>query len=258
VSRSIFVRQLVAATREELWAACTTARGMSKWQADVVFGDAASTENVTLSWPALKLSIDLEVKEVVPEERIVLGVGPSQLTLEIAPGEVRLTHSGLRSDDEEDGMRSAWRTSLGLLAHALTKHPQRERRVHWITRPAKTSPELCHVFFTEGAALSQWLTRFGSIGEQGSGLTAELMTGDAITGEVFANTPNRDVAFTWQEQQDSYVVLRTFPSPNSADERLIALSWSRFHPEPFPAAVTRFMDAAVARLVHVLERNGQA
>ncbi|HEY5959051.1 MAG TPA: SRPBCC domain-containing protein [Polyangiaceae bacterium] len=258
MSRSIFVRQLVAATREELWAACSTARGMSKWQADVAFGDASSANNITLSWPALKLSIDLEVKEVVPFERLVLGIGTSRLTLEIEPGEVRLTHAGLRTDDEEDGMRSAWRTSLGLLSHALTKHPHRERRVHWVTRAAKTCPELCHVFFTDPAALRQWLTRVGAIGEQGSSLSAQLMNGDAVTGEVFANTPNRDVAFTWQEQQESYLVLRTFPSPNAVGERLIALSWSRFYPEPFPPSVTRFMDAAVGRLAHLLERYGQA
>jgi hypothetical protein len=137
VSRSIFVRQLVAVTREELWAACATARGMSKWQADVVFGDAATAESIKLSWPALKLNLELHVEEVVPFERVVLMVGPSRLTLEIEPGVVLLTHDGLRNDDEEDGMRSAWRTSLALMAHGLCKHPNRERRVHWITQPAK-------------------------------------------------------------------------------------------------------------------------
>ncbi len=258
VSRSIFVRQLVAATREELWEACATAHGMSRWQADVVFGDAATSDSITLSWPALKLSVELEVEEIVPNERVVLVVGPSRLTMEIEPGVVRLTHEGLSSADEEDGMRSAWRTSLGLLAHALSKHSIRERRAHWITRSAKTSPELCHVYFTDPAALNQWLTQAGAVGQEGSGMTLKLMTGETITGDVIANTPNRDVAFTWQEQTDSYLVLRTFPSPREPDERLLALCWSRWLPGPFPESTARFLEAALTRLARVLERPGSA
>jgi uncharacterized protein YndB with AHSA1/START domain len=258
VSRSIFVRQLVDATREQLWEACATAHGLSRWQADVVVGDAATAESVTLSWPALKLSVELDVEEVVPNERIVLSVGPSRLTMEIEPGVIRLTHDGMRTADEEDGMRSAWRTSLGLLAHALTKHPMHERRVHWITRAAKTSPELCHVYFTDPGALGQWLTQSGEVGQEGSAVALRLMTGEAVTGEVFANTPNRDVAFTWQEQSDSYLVMRTFPSPREPDERLLALCWSRWLPGPFPESTTRFLEAALGRLSRILERRGAA
>jgi uncharacterized protein YndB with AHSA1/START domain len=231
---------------------------MSKWQADVVFGDAATAESITLSWPALKLSVELEVEEVVPNERVVLVVGPSRLTMEVEPGVVRLTHEGMRSDDEEDGMRSAWRTSLGLLAHGLSKHPERERRVHWITRHAKTTPELSHVYFTDPAAMSQWLTQTGSVGQEGSSLALKLMTEEPITGEVFANTPNRDVAFTWQEQQDSYIVMRTFPSPRDPDERLLAICWSRWLPGPFPESEARFFEAALGRLAQILERRGEA
>jgi uncharacterized protein YndB with AHSA1/START domain len=258
VSRSILVRQLVAATREELWAACTTAHGMSKWQADVVSGDAATAKAITLSWPALKLSVELKVQEVVPNERVVLVVGPSRLTMEIEPGVVRLTHEGLRSADEEDGMRSAWRTSLGLLAHSLSKHPGRERRVRWTTRPATTSPELTHVYFTDPFAMTQWLTQTGSVGQEGSSVALTLLSGEPLTGEVLANTPDRDVAFTWQEQQDSYLVFRTFPSPRDPDQRLLAIAWSRWYPEPFPEATSRFLDSALERLARTLERRGNA
>jgi hypothetical protein len=258
VSRSIFVRQLLAATREELWDACATAHGMSKWQADVVFGDAATSDHITLNWPTLKLSVVLKVEQVIAHERVVLGVGPSRLTLEIHPGELRLTHDGLRSDDEEDGMRSAWRTSLGLLAHGLAKHPQRERRALWITRPARTSPALSHVYFTDPVALNQWLTLSGSIGEQGSSVALRLQTEEALTGEVSSNTPDRDVAFSWQEQQDSFLVFRTFPSPHDPDERLLAIAWSRWYPGPFPESTTRFLNAALGRLANLLDRRGRA
>jgi len=257
VSRSIFVRQLVDASREQLWEACATAHGMSRWQADVVVGDAATANSITLSWPALRLSVDLDVNEVVPNERIVLSVGPSRLTLEVEAGVVRLTHEGLSSADEEDGMRSAWRTSLGLLAHALSKHSARERRARWITRTAKTSPELCHVFFTNSAALRQWLTQSGAVGQEGSCLALKLITGELVSGDVFANTPNRDVAFSWQEQSDSYLVVRTFPSPHEPDERLLAICWSRWVPGPFPETTVRFLEKSMDRLVRLLERRGE-
>ncbi|HMA95366.1 MAG TPA: SRPBCC domain-containing protein [Polyangiaceae bacterium] len=258
MSRSIFVRQLVPATIEELWAACSTAQGMASWQADEVVGDAARADRITLSWPALKLSLELTVKEVVPQQRITFGVGASQLTVELEPGAVSLTHVGLHSDDEAEGMRSAWQTSLGLLAHALVQHPGRTRRVHWITRPARTTAALAHVYFSEPMALSQWLTRAGSVGAVGSNIALQLMTGEVATGVVHANAVDRDVAFSWIEQQNSYVVFRTFPSPRASDERLLAIAWSRWHSEAFPEPTAQFLNAALGRLAHLLERRGLA
>ena len=258
MSRSILVRQLVSATREELWAACATARGMSSWQADAAYGDAASGESVTLSWPTLRLSVKLEVKELVPEERLVLMVGASRLTIELEPGQIRLIHEGLRSEDEEDGMRSAWRTSLGLLAHGLTKHRGQERQVRWITRAVKTSPAISHLFFTQRAALAQWLTRSGEIGLEGTELSLRLLDGLALSGEVLANTPDRDVAFTWREQDESCVVLRTFPSPSDPDERLLALSWSRWDGQAYPEASMKNLEHSFDRLVRTLSSKGTA
>jgi hypothetical protein len=231
---------------------------MSLWQADEVVGDAATASRIGLRWPGLQQSVDLNVVEVIPQERVVLGVGPSRLTLEIETGEIQLTHEGLRSEDEAEGMRSAWRTSLGLLAHAVTKHPQRSRHVRWLTQPARTSPGLSHVYFTEPFAMAQWLTRAGSIGQVGSDLALTLVTGESITGQVVANTPDRDVAFTWKEQKDAYLVFRTFPSPRDPDERLLAIAWSHWDEEPASEAIVRFIGSALGRLAQLLERRGTA
>lgn len=258
MSRSIFVRQLVPVSRAELWSACTTARGMSAWQADEVSGDAASAERITFSWPALNLKLELDVQEIVPEERLVLGVGQSRLAIELEEGAVSLSHTGLRSEDEAEGMRSAWQTSLGLLAHGLAYHSGRQRRVQWITRPTRTSAALAHAYFTEPRALTQWLTRSGAVGAPQSSVELQLLTGEPVTGVVHANTLDRDVAFSWSEQQNSYLVFRTFPSPRNADERLLAISWSRWHEEPFPEPLTRLLMAAVGRLAQLLERRGLA
>jgi hypothetical protein len=231
---------------------------MATWQADEVSGDAANSQRITFSWPALNLKLELEVQEVVPEERLVLGVGQSRLVLEIEEGAVCLSHTGLRSEDEAEGMRSAWQASLGLMAHGLALHPGRKRRVHWITQHTRTSAALAHTYFTDRQALSQWLTRSGSIGAPQSSLELQLLTGEPVTGSVYANTIDRDVAFSWSEQQNSFLVLRTFPSPRNVDERLLAISWSRWHEEPFPEPLTRLLAAAIGRLAQLLQRRGLA
>jgi uncharacterized protein YndB with AHSA1/START domain len=231
---------------------------MSLWQADVAYGDAELGQSISLGWPALKLSVKLEVTELVAEERLVFSVGASRLTLEVEPGQIRLIHDGLRSEDEEDGMRSAWRTSLSLLAHGITKHRGHDRQVQWITRSMRTSPAMGHVFFTEAAALAQWLTRRGAVGLEGTELDLELLAGEPLTGEVLANTPDRDVAFTWREQNESCLVLRSFPSPGNSEERLIALSWSRWDAKPFPSATLTQLEQSLELLARTLSRRGDA
>jgi uncharacterized protein YndB with AHSA1/START domain len=224
----------------------------------VAYGDAAVGQTITLAWPSLHLNVKLEVAELVPEERIVLMVGTSRLTLELEPGQLRLTHEGLRSEDEEDGMRSAWRTSLGLLAHGLTKHRGHERQVRWITHAIRTSPAISHLFFTQSVALAQWLTRSGEVGLEGTEVELQLLGGERLSGEVLANTPDRDVAFTWREQQESCLVLRSFPSPADPEERLLALSWSRWDAQPFPESTVKNLERSFELLARTLSRKGSA
>jgi hypothetical protein len=215
-------------------------------------------QSITLTWPSLRLNLKLEVAEAVPEERLVFLVGPSRLTIEVEDGQIRLTHDGLRTDDEEDGTRSAWRASLSLLAHSLVHHRGRERQVRWITRSIKTSAPIAHLFYTQPAALGQWLTRSGEIGLEGSAVDLSLWSGERITGEVLANTKDRDVAFTWQEQNQSCVVLRSFPSPTAPDERLLALSWSLWGAKAFSDSMLKHLEHSFDRLARTLNNKGLA
>ncbi len=231
---------------------------MAGWQADSVVGDAAEGGTITLSWPSLKLSVKLRVAEVVPEERVVLDVGSSRLTLDIEPEAVLLTHEGIRSKDEYFGMQSAWSAALSLLGHGLQVHPHRERKVRWFMRPARTAPAFGHVFFTESRALMQWLTTTGGLGAVGSDVSLGLRWGGSITGTVLSNLVDRDVALNWTEDGDSHLVFRTFPSPRDPEERLIAICWSRWTPSPFPETEVRGFDAALDRLVQILDRHGDA
>ena len=258
VTRCITVRRSVAATRSELWAACATARGMAGWQADAVIGDAAAGREVTLSWPSLNLSVDVHVVEVVSEERLVLVLGQSRLTIVVETGGIQLIHEGLASEDEEQGMKSAWQGALGVLAHGLEAHRGRPRRVRWLLQPIETSAPFAHVYFTEPRALAQWLTRSGGVGSEGSPVELDLWWGARISGKVIANTPDRDLVLSWSNDEDSCLALRTLPAPGLPNRRLVALCWSRWSESDFPSEHVRGMEGALERLARVLGRRGKA
>jgi uncharacterized protein YndB with AHSA1/START domain len=257
VKRSVVVRQEIDVSRESLWTACTTARGMAGWQADVVEGNAQLGGVVSLSWPALGLGVRLRVAELVEGERVVYEAGSARLTVELSSGAVALRHEGLRSEDEADGMRSAWQTALAVLGQGLLHHPGEPRFVRWFFSPARTTSELCHFYFTEPEGLRQWLCAEGGIGPTGSSIQLRLMSGATLTGQVLANTPDRDVAFSWEPHQ-ACVVMRTFPSPQKSDQRLVAVSWSEWEEERFDEPTERFFDSALERLSRAFARCGSA
>ena len=258
MSRCITVHRSVAASREQLWKECATVHGLTRWQADSVAGDASQGSILTLSWPAMGLSVRVHVAQSIPDKCVVYEVGTSRLTIEVDDGEVVLTHEGLRSEDEEVGMESAWRTALGVLDHGLQCHPDLPRHVRWFMQPTSTTASFAHVYFTDPAALAQWLTISGSVPSEGSECQLKLAWGEPLTGVVLANTPERDVAMTWKEQSNSCLVLRTFPSPRSQDERLLAISWSRYGSPEFPETSAQGLQGALDRLCRGLSRIGTA
>ncbi len=224
----------------------------------MVVGDAVEGGTVSLTWPALGISVTARVTEVVPQEKVVLEVGSARLTLEIDPGVIRLTHEGLHSDDEEDGMRSAWRVALAVLGHGLEHHQGVDRRVRWFVAPVRATHGFAHVYFTDASALRQWLARAGGIAGTGEDYQLELADGSPMSGRILGNMPDRDVALSWTEDHNSLLVLRTFPSPRHPEERLIALNWSRWGSEAFPEAKSRLLESSLERLVRHLKSRGNA
>ena len=204
------------------------------------------------------LSVRVHVAQLVQDKCVVYEVGSSRLTIEVGDGEVALTHEGLRSEDEEDGMVSAWRTALGVLDHGISCHPEHPRHVRWFLQPVNTTPGFAHVFFTDPAALAQWLTHSGGVPRDGDECKLQLAWGETLTGRVLANTPERDIALTWSEQSNSCLVFRTFPSPRSPEERLLALSWSRYGSPDFPESSAQGLQASLERLGRILSRTGSA
>jgi uncharacterized protein YndB with AHSA1/START domain len=252
--------QHVHASEAELWRACSAPAGLAAWQADQVDGKVEPGQSLTLRWPALGASVHLRVLEVEPRRRVVLGTGELRVALELAPGQLTLTQSPLGETEDRAGFASSWRLALATLAHYLERHPRERRQTHWWVRPLRVSPEAAHVFFSDPRALGAWLTRETTgVVEEGARYSHTLHDGATMSGRVCSLNAGRDVALTWEEQNDSLVCFRTLPSPRSSEERLVALTWSYWASEPDGAA--RSLDglgAAFERLARLLEKPARA
>jgi hypothetical protein len=183
----------------------------------------------------------------------------AELELELETDALSLRHTAEFSDDEALGTESAWRLSLATLGHYLEHHDGKYRRTHWSIRPAKTTLQDAHAFFTVPGAMNAWLTREATIiGDPGSEFEFEFAWGGRMSGTVLAHTPGRDVALSWREQDESVLALRTLPSPTYEGERLIVVMWSRWSETAHTRNLAGELDGAVARLCRVLDSTGHA
>jgi hypothetical protein len=57
-----------------------------------------------------------------------------------------------------------------------------------------------------------------------------LQNGQLVAGHVLAKYPGRDVALVCDSLGEGVLTLRTLPSPESSDQRLVALTWSEWGP----------------------------
>jgi uncharacterized protein YndB with AHSA1/START domain len=253
------IAQRVGCTAERAWTACADPRGIRQWQADVATGNVADGGHLELGYPALGVTIELEVVAAQPPRQLVLASGDSRVTFLVEPGLVTVEHSGLPAGDELEGTESAWRVTLALLAHYLEFHPERDRQAHWVVRRTKTSAAAAAEFFARKEALGTWLGRApASLGEDGSRYTLATLWGEPMSGRVLSRVPGRDLALSWEEQDNSALVLRTLPSPFADGERVIAACWSRWSERPAPEATLRGLQAAMTQLARLLGSAGAA
>jgi uncharacterized protein YndB with AHSA1/START domain len=246
------------ASRRELWEACATRSGLEGWYADKVSGTLARDGKVRLEWPELGARVDLDVEEHVPDQRVVFAHGETRVVLAVSDGKVVLTHVGLDDSDDVAGFESSWRVALGVLGHALEVHPGKTRRTRWVVRAAAGSAQLAHVCFTEPEALTTWLGKNAHVGAEGEPWGAEPVNAERMSGDVLVREGGRDVAFTWREQNDSVLVLRTLPS-QSSEGRLLAACWSKWGPiQAGERAVVNDLSRALARLALMLSKSGEA
>lgn len=216
-------------------------------------------ETLGLGWPDLGVSIRLDVLELMHGRRVVFGHGDARVSFELREGEVELSHSAAFDEDEELGTESSWRLALGTLAHYLDRHAGQERATAWLVKPAKTTAEAAHAFFTLPDALGAWLGRSAAaIGGPGSRYRIALGSGGSMSGVVLAHTEGRDLALRWDEAAYSVITFRTLPSPSGEHERLIVISWSRWSELDNAERIAGELDGALARLVQVLGAVGSA
>jgi hypothetical protein len=252
---SIALHQRVRAARSQIWAACGELSGLAAWQADEAAGELRVGGAVTLAWPALGLSVLLEVVELEQERKLTLRNADTLVEVEIDDELVTLTHDGVAAGDDRAGLESSWQMALALLAHHCEQHAERRRRVRWLIGATRCSAAAAHAFFTDPQALTSWFTRRGAIGEAGSELALELADGAPLTGRVLANVPGHDVAISWQEDAQSVLCMRTLPMPVDPAQRLVALCWSRWNDAPAPAQRLEELEAAHQRLLRALDRR---
>ena len=151
------------------------------------------------------------------------------------------------------------RLALGTLAHYLDRYPGLERETVWLVKPAKTSAEAAHAFFTLPDALGAWLGRASApIGQVGSRYRIGLSGGGSMSGIVLAHTEGRDLALRWDEANYSVITFRTLPSPSGEQERLLVISWSRWQELDNAERIAGELDGALARLVQLLGSAGAA
>lgn len=255
--RDIELRQHVRAPLEAIWNACASARGIANWQADDAQGEARRGGKLTLRWEAFDATVELDVLDLVPYQRMLLSSGGSTVEFRFDDNWVTLTQRGLDEQDDAEGLSSSWRVALAQLAHSLECHPGKRRRVHWLVRPVNFSPESLYLCFTESSLLSGWLTSSGAIPAEGEAYELELKSGLRLAGRVLANIPGRDVALSCDASGHSLLTLRSMPSPLASEQRLLALVWSEWGTAVGDTdELLEEFDSALDRLAALLGRGG--
>jgi uncharacterized protein YndB with AHSA1/START domain len=253
------LHQPVNAPRDRLWSAFATSQGLAAWQADLVTGEVQQGSRLVMSWPALSVRIDVEVEELVEQERLVMRTGDLRMALDLADERVTLDVTGCTTEDEAQGSAAAWRVSLATMAHYVEHHADQQRHVSWAVRPAEASAGAAYMCFTDAELLGAWLgNTSGPIDKPGQRFSLELASGATMTGRVLALTPGRDLALSWHEQDHSVLALRTLPSPRKSGERLLVLAWSRWNATGAGRAIWSDFEAALGRLGRLLALHGDA
>lgn len=256
----LLIERHLPALRQRLWLACSDPKHMAAWQADVVRGRVALGEKLGLRWPALRVEVELDVAELEEGERLLLQNGELTTEFLVEDNRVQVLVRGLLDADAREGTFSSWELSLAMLEHYLAHHFDEPRHATWFLRRSKTTSRIAHTFFTDANALGVWLTRnTNGIGAVGSGYMLDLGGDHIVEGRVLANVPERDILLSVDDQAHSTLALRTFPSPYSDAERVIAMTWSRWGGKTRSKQddpVHGLLEAAIDRLGGLLARPG--
>ena len=100
--------------------------------------------------------------------------------------------------------------------------------------------------------------RTGNLDLRSGQVQLVLGWGERLSGKVLAHTPGRDLALSWQERDNSVLILRTLPSPTVPNERLVAAVWSCWSDGAESARTRDGLSTAVGHLARILSTAGEA
>ncbi len=245
----------IEAPRALVWHAISTAEGLSTWHADHVTGSLAE-HSFQVGWPSLGASMQLKVERVDPNHQLVLRAGGSLVGISLEGEHVRLVHEGLDDGDDLDGFRSSWALALGLLDHAVTRHPHERRKVHWFFERVETTPELVHYYFSSALGLRSWLgASAADLAGVGGRVALDLPHGVRLSGRILSHEDGRDLAISWDELGGAALVFRTLPAPQG--QRSLAVSLSTYGKDADPTALAA-LGQSLTRLAETLRGRGRS
>ena len=196
------------ATPEQVWQALTDPDKITGWFPDHATGEVKPGEIVNWSFDGFGSVPPMEVREVVPGEKVVFGspegdFWAQEFTIRREGGEtvVRVVHSGFgpgaEFDDLFDGIDSGWQLALANLKHYLEHHFGSARSSFLLQIPGEFEYSKVVPLF-HGGAIQKWLAKSGSIGDPGERYEFEFKEGGTASGVVLARSP-REVMISWSE-----------------------------------------------------------
>jgi uncharacterized protein YndB with AHSA1/START domain len=211
----IQVRASVGAPLPRVFAAWTDPALLVQWYPEMVSGAIEAGATTRFEWGSLGIAVDLDVRELVPGERIVFegdtGRRRQRQTITFEP-EARGTrliveHAGLASPDDAAGSESGWTIGLAVLREYLEHHFGRTRASFAVLGSARGSRAAIRELLAKPTWLAERVPRLRS---PGAPLALVLLDGSTITGEVIAATGD-EVALRCDEIA-GVLALRAFPA----------------------------------------------
>lgn len=247
---------------QHAWEGWADPEKISQWFVDRAEGKAVTGGDIKWFFDKFNMELNYKVLEAIPGERFaILWPGPMppsgilEVIIERDAGEtvIRLVNSGFREDaqwnEEYEGVASGWHTSLALLREYLENYFGQPRTSILVMQPAQFDYAQVARYFREPALLAKWLTKSGSIGEEGEACKLVLQGGDTLTGRVIART-DHEVTVSWNEARAA-LELKSF---SMGPQRMLAVRGSGWSMDAKRAAeIEKQMTEAVARLAATLQ-----
>ena len=251
-----------SASPQHAWEAWADPAKISQWFVDRAEGKPEAGADLTWFFDKFNMELHYKVLEAVPGKRFaILWPGPTpasgilEVIIEREGGEtlIRLVNSGFREDaqlnEEYEGVVSGWRTSLGLLREYLENYFGEPRTSILVMQPAQFEYAQVARYFREPGLLAKWLTKAGSIGDDGEACKLVLQSGESVTGRVLART-HHEVTLSWPETR-AVLEMKSF---SMGPQRVLGIRVSGWKMDRDRAQeIEKQMTEAVARLAAALK-----